>query len=112
MSSQMCLSSELIAAVRTLKLPHAFVASQVDTQLLQCFECFVTDVTAVRSALLVLAGLVAEQSAFLGEALLADVTAVGSLAGVCAVVLIQTRLGPECLPTEVTLVRLLAAVYT
>lgn len=55
------------------------------------FECFVTHVTAVRSALLMLAGLVAEQSAFLGEAPIADVTAVGSLTGVCTVVLIQTR---------------------
>lgn len=108
----MCLSSELVAAVYTLKLPHAFMTTQVDTQLLPRFESFTADVTAVGAAFLVLAGLVSEKSAFLCEALLTDITAEGPLAGVSPVVFIQTGLCPKGFPAEVTLVWPLATVYT
>lgn len=110
MSSQMRLSSELVAAVDTLKLPHAFMATQMDTELLPRFEGFATYVTAVRTAFLVLAGLVTDEGPFLCEALLTHITAEGTLAGVCPVVFIQTGLRPEGFPTEVTLVRPLPTV--
>lgn len=57
----------------------------------QTFEGFPTYVATVWPALLVLAGFVADESALLGEALLAHVAAVGTLAGVCPVVFVQTR---------------------
>lgn len=59
-------------------------------ELHRAFECFVTDVTAVGSALLVLAGLVSKEGTLLCETLLADVTAVGTLACVRPVVPIQS----------------------
>ena len=52
------------------------------------FEGFATDVAAVGSALLVLAGLVADEGAFLSEALITNITAERTLAGVCPVVFI------------------------
>lgn len=52
------------------------------------FKGFVTYVTAVRATFFVLAGLVANKSTFLREALLADVAAEGTLAGVCPLVFI------------------------
>lgn len=52
------------------------------------FEGFATYVTAVRAPLLVLAGFVADEGTFLGETLLTDVTAEGTLASVCPVVFI------------------------
>lgn len=54
------------------------------------FEHFVTDVTAVGLALLVLAGLVSKEGTLLCETLLADVTAVGTLARVRPAVPVQT----------------------
>lgn len=52
------------------------------------FEGFATYGTAVWTALLVLAGLVTDEGAFLREALLAHVAAKRTLAGVCPVVFI------------------------
>lgn len=52
------------------------------------FEGFAADVAAVGAALLVLAGLVADEGAFLREALIANITAERTLAGVCPVVFI------------------------
>lgn len=52
------------------------------------FEGFATYVTTVRTAFLVLAGLVADKGAFLCETLLADITAKGTLASVCPMVFI------------------------
>ena len=52
------------------------------------FEGFATYVTAVGTTFLVLAGLVADEGAFLREALLADIAAEGTLAGVRPVVFV------------------------
>lgn len=53
------------------------------------FKGFPTDVAAVGAALLVLAGLVAKEGAFLGEALLTHVAGEGALARVSPVVFVQ-----------------------
>lgn len=89
------------------------MATQVDAQMPPHFEGFAADVTAADgTAVLVLAGLVAEESAFLCEALLTDVTAKRTLASVSPVVFIQTGLCPKGFPTEVTLVWPLTTVYS
>lgn len=64
------------------------MATQVNTKLLFRFEGLATYVTTVRTAFLVLAGFVADEGTFLCEALLTDITAKGTLASVCPVVLI------------------------
>lgn len=53
------------------------------------FESFPTDVAAVGTALLVLAGLVAKEGAFLSEALLAHVAGEGTLTCVSPIVFVQ-----------------------
>lgn len=63
----------------------------IDNTLYRTFEGFAADMTAVRTAFLVLAGFVADEGAFLGEALLANIAAERTLAGVCPVVFVQTR---------------------
>lgn len=54
------------------------------------FEGLAADVAAVGAAVLMLAGLVAEKSSLLCEALLTDFTAEGTLTSVCPVVFVQT----------------------
>lgn len=54
----------------------------------QTFEGFATYVTTVGTALFVLAGLVADEGAFLREALLTNIAAKRTLTSVCPVVFI------------------------
>lgn len=62
-----------------------------DNMLYQTFKGFAADMTAVRAAFLMLAGFVADEGAFLGEALLANIAAKRTLTGVRPVVFVQTR---------------------
>lgn len=66
------------------------MATQVNTKLLHRFEGFATYVTTVGAALLVFAALVADEGAFLCEALLTNITAKRTLTSVCPVVFIET----------------------
>lgn len=106
----MGLSGELVTTFSAFKLPHSFVSANMDTQLFNSFECFPTDLAEVWSSFLMPASNVPQKGPFLREPLITKLTAEGAFTSVCAVVLIQTRLCPECLPTEVALERFLACV--
>lgn len=77
------------AGLRKIHTPSLNVYSVLITRPRRLtFEGLATNVTAVGAALLVFAGLVADEGAFLREALLTNITAEGALAGVCAVVFV------------------------
>lgn len=76
-----------MSPIFVIKGPMCFI----DNILYQTFKGLAADVTAVRPAFLVLAGFVADEGAFLREALLTNIAAERTLTGVRPVVFVQTR---------------------
>lgn len=110
MAPQVSLPCEFVATLDAFKLSHSLVPANMNTQLFYRFECLPADVAEVGPPLLVPAGNVPQQRPLLRETLLAELTAERPLPGVRPVVLVQTRLCPEGLATEVALEGLLASV--
>lgn len=103
MSPQVSLSSEFVTTFTALELPHPFVSSDMNTQLINGFEGLPTDVAVVRATLLVLAGHVTMERSPLRKPSVTDLTAKRPLTRVGPIVFVQTRLDPESLPTQMTL---------